>query len=563
MTWFIVPDSTYDNMKFDYYHTTGGSSWIVRVYSRFYDTANADKRQFTFGGVFNNWATIAGFDTVSFPIRGLMLQASDPATSVMEIKLYGDPVAEGHPILPIPATMAGDPGKYFFGFSDLYPNQQWDEAGWSIRWMGFTDYVDTCVFCLPAAHNYVFSKFQNDLTSKWVPTLAAGRKIHSYHEQASEAFKYTPGEDGRNSKDIPKGSDSLSYANWINQYRLAFASVTNFNPEYYEIGNEDPADWVDNLRYHSPGVLLQKWKAGAAGARAAKPTVKVIGGALPYLDSMYLKGMFFLNYLSGDPWPVDVIGINDYTTSNGGQHEDGTDGVSPEQGKVLSRWTPFRSFVQRYALGNEIQQMEFGWDTSSSDYNVRPIEGVKNETIKARLYVRHWGWLAASKIWRGYVYTNRMQGGVNFGTSGFEYVTDSSGIPVTRATESFFHLATTTNENTGFNAWPDVMVDHDSTGISVLRFSHATDPDSVLYWVWRGTLIGGTTYNYKLNLGIYPDGNVTRSVIVSGDKNGVQTTLVPSGVTVIIPDVNEAVQFIRAKKRQFRPRYNSRYTLNP
>lgn len=559
MTWFLVLDSTYENMKLDYYHTTGGSSWIVRVYSKFNDTSTADRRTFYFGGVFNNWATVSGLDTVSFPIRGMMLQASDPATSVMELKLYGDGVALGSPILPSPVPMAGDPGKYLYGISDLYPDQTYDDAGWSVRWMSFTDYVDTCVFCLPTNHNYVFSKFQNDLTSKFNPTIAAGRKIHPYYEQASEAFKYSPGEGGRNSKDIPKGSDSLDPASWINQYRLSAASVSNFDPEYIEIGNEDPADWVDNLRYHSPGVLLTKWKQAAAGARSAKPTIKVIGGALPYLDTMYLKGMWFLNYLSGDPWPVDGIAINDYTTSSGGQHVDGTDGVSPEQGNVTNRWKAAKSFVDRYNIGLELWQTEFGWDTTETSYNVRPIVGVKNETIKAWLYGRHWFRVAAAGVHRAFAYTNRMQGGVSFGTAGWEYVVeDPPGVFTLHPTELYWHLETIANEISGFWGWPEIIQEGDSTGITVFRMLGVGN-DSVLIIPVRGTLLGATTYNYKVNLGFYPDGNFTRSVIVNGTKRGVQTTLVPDGVTVTVPTVHEGVQFLRGKRRSFRPRYASRY----
>lgn len=560
--WWLVMDSTYENMKIDYYHTTGASSWIVRVYSDGWDTATADKREFRFSGVFNSLATISQLDTVSFPIRLIRFEASSAESSVMELYVYGDAVNIGSTYLPVSGTWPSDPGKYFYGFSDLYPNQQYDDAGWSIRWMGYMDYVDTSLFTAWNAHTYVFSKFQNDLTDKWAPTLAAGRKIHPYYEQASEDYKYTPGVGGRNSKDIPIGYDSLDIDSWINQYRVAAAAVTNFSLEYYEVGNEDQADWVDNLRYHSPGVLLTKWKAGAAGARSADPDVKVIGGALTYLDTSFLKGMYLLNKFSGDAWPVDAIGINDYNTTGGGQQIPGTDGVSPEQGRVITRWGGLKTFVEKYFPGNEVHQMEGGYDTATSSYNVPTISGTYREKTKAQWNLRHWLWMASAQMHRMFIYTARHQGGVDFGTTGFEYVVESPpGVFTTQPSDSYYYYATFANEIAGYNAWPQILVNGDSTGISVFKFTHLTNPDSVLFAVVKGTHSNSTTSNYVLNMGVLPLNGVTRSVLSAPNTRGTQTTLSNNYMSVTIPTVDETVQFIRVLKAPFTPLFRIRQRI--
>lgn len=557
---WVVLDSTYNDVKIDYFHTTGTSNWIVRVYSDNWDTAAADKRQFTFTGVFNDTATVSQTDTVSFPIRLLRFETAVFSSGVTELFIYGDAVSNGSTYLPTPGIWPSDPGKYFYGFSDLYPNQTYDDVGWSVRWMGYTHYVDTSLYTPWNAHTYVFSKFQNDLTDKWGPTTLAGRTIHPYYTGPSIAFRYSPGNE-EHSKDIPIGYDSLDEVSWTNVYRLAAAAVTHFDLDYYEIGNEDAAWWVDNLRYHSPAVLLTKWKAGAAGARSANPLVKVIGGPQPFVDTSYLKAMYLLNKFSGDPWPVDAIAINDYNTNAGGQHISTSDGVSPEQGRVFTKWSLLKTLVEGRFPGNEVQQMEFGYDTASSPYNVRTIEGTYKEKTKAQWNMRHWLWLASAQMHRGFLYTNRHQGGVDFGTTGWEAVVeDPPTVFTTVPTDSYYYYATFANEIAGYNAWPTVMVNGDSSGVSVFRYTHASNADSVLYAVVRGTTVGGYQVNYKLHLGAYTTGDVIRSVLSAPLRRGTQTTITPSVNTVTIPLVDETVTFIRMKKNPYRPRYGSRYT---
>lgn len=536
MVFWLALDSAYRNIRIDYFHGFGGSNWTVTLY----DSLRNNSRKYIFNGVYNNTATVKGTADTPFPVRFIRFEASDPSSDVREIYLYGDAVAMCSPIRPAYAPAPGDPGKYFQGFGSLYPNQQHDDAGWSLRWQQDMNYVDTCVKCLPNLHTYVFSKFQNDYTDSYKPAKDAGRKWTPYMAGPSRAFMFTNTE----SKDIPHGADSLNPVSWINQYRVAYAYVKKFDLEEIEVGNEDDAKWVNNLRYHSPAVKVQKMRQGYYGAKHAKPSVQVVNGALTGWDTVYLKAQLFESYLkcgSMDSAFFDRINFNHYSTTGGEQHKSGTRGVSPEQDRVYEKTIAIRRTRDRWFPGKAIQWSEFGYDSLNSNYSVPDIPGVANRGItKANWVIRSFEIGAAAKWDRMYQYTERDQGGGDFGTSGFEYVgKDQQGRYQTYPNRLYWYMTCRAIRLQNYNAWPEVIRNGGDTGLWVLRYSHVSN-DSVVYSFWMGT-----SNNSKESVIIDLSGAMSATLVTmtEGVKAGMEKGLtVKEGRATVVAD--ESVQYI-------------------
>jgi hypothetical protein len=556
MVFWLALDSAYEDLKLDYWHGFGASSWSVT----FYDSTLTQSRAYSFSGVFSSLATMPGQpDTISFLTRFVRISTSDPSSDVRELYLYGDPVVKCLPIRATPAAAPTDPGKYFWGFGDTYPNLQYNDAGWSIRWQQDMFYIDTCTVCAPDNHNYVFSKFQNDLTTVFTPEIAAGRILSPYLAGPSRAFMFVVSDN--NSKDIPHGADSTLASSWINTYRMANAYVTAFDLEEIEIGNEDDATWVDVKRYHRPEAKQQKLRQGYYGAKAAKPTVRVINGAMIRLDTTYLTGMQFLSYLtygSMDSVFYDVANFNHYSTTSGGQGGSNTDGVSPEQDRIYDKLTAVRNWRDYWQPGKRVYWSEFGYDSLNSNYNVPDISGVANRGItKANWVLRSWLLAAAARVDRAYQYTARDQGGGDFGTTGFEQVIESPPTVFSTVPNRLYYWMTCLSIRIqNFKAWPTVVANGDSTGVWCLEFEHTTDTDSLFFSLHKGTHSNSTTSDYVLNIP-----GVQTAVLVtpaSGDKDGTTTTLTPGPGTVTIPSVTETPQFLLVTVSEAVPASNRR-----
>jgi hypothetical protein len=542
MVWEVALDSAYEDMKLDYYHGFGTSNWTVT----FYDSTRTQSRQYSFSGVFLSTATMAGQpDTISFLTRFIRFSTTDPSSDVRELYIYGDPVVKCGAIRATSASAPTDPGKHFMGFGDAYPNLQYNDAGWSIRWQQDMFYIDTCTVCDPDEHTYVYSKFQNDYTSVFVPTIAAGQKISNYTAGPSRAFMFEVS--NNNSKDIAIGADSSLAASWVNQYRMANAYVDSFDHEEIEIGNEDDATWVDEKRYHRPEIKQQKMRQGYYGAKTAKPTVRVINGALIGLDTTYIKAQQYygyLNYGSMDSVFFDVINFNHYSTTSGGQGGSNTDGVSPEQDRIYDKMSALVSWRNYWLPGKRIYWSEFGYDSLNSNYNVPDISGVSHRGItKARWVMRSFELAAAAHIDRAYQYTARDQGGGDFGTTGIEYVLESPpGVFTTQPNLLYWHLTCRAYRIQNFKGWPTIVDNGDSTSEWCLKYEHMTSSDSLFYSVWKGTHSNSTTSDYVINI----PGVLTATLVTpaSGDKDGTTSSLSIDGDNVTVPTVDEGVQYI-------------------
>lgn len=82
----------------------------------------------------------------------------------------------------------------------------------------------------------------------------------------------------------------------------------------------------------------------------------------------------------------------------------------------------------------------------------------------------------------------------------------------------------------------------DSTGVTVTRYDHKTNPSLKVYYVVRGTYDGSVSKNYSVNVG-----KATKAVLVTfevGKEEGTRTELPVKGGAVVVPVVNEAPQYI-------------------
>jgi hypothetical protein len=588
MEWWIVLDSTYQNMKLDYYHSTGPSSWTVKVYS-------ADKlssQTFTFSGVFASWATVTNFHTVAFPIRYIFFSATDPQTGVMEMKIYGDAVAEAANILPpTDVVQPLDPGIKFQGvgsLDDKDTNYMRNIAGsWRLTGSAFTfSHTPGAAWGAMPLH----MQFYGDLKARKL-TFFKDRNIESqlYIGGASitTCGTCTAGDgfvalsNATNiRKDIPPGSDSTLTLNWSKNHGRMWRALSHLYGsntsstlaadysitgttltagqnvlKYYEIGNEDNKTWIPLpltlAAYHNPKVLLAKLKVAYDSIKASDGNAKVILGATTYIDTTLWKGMWFLNYwnYNGAPFPADGIAFNQYIHDGYSGQPKGINtnsAISPERFRIYDHLNNTQAFMGRYFPGFELRWTEFGYATDAgSNYNVVSIGGLSTQDVKAMFGIRTLELAAATGLDRMYWYWYNHDNTTDFGTmemltfnfgGGGEY-TGSTRLPI------WYRYAVRYNTHKNYNGWATMLANGDSTSNYVTVKTHLTNPDSALVAFWKGSSNGSTSTNYTLPI----EGIQTATLVTMGtnDSVGTKTVLTVVNGQVVIPTVTEAVQYVQ------------------
>lgn len=588
MQWYIVLDSTYNDMKIDYYVTSGMTDWVVKVYG---EDSVANRRTFAMSGAFPaQWKTITQLDTVSFPIRFIYFRTTEPSSNVMELKIYGDAAAIGTNILPTPASATPDPGIKFQGVGSLDDKDtvymRYTAGSWRITGVAFA-YSHTpgaAWGAMPIVANYY-----GDLKARKL-TFFKNRNIESILYIAGSSITrcqtclvgdtYNKKADSTNwKKDIAPGSDSTLVASWAtNHARMwkALAHLYSNNPEstlapdysvsgttltagqdvlmYYEIGNEDNKTWGVGANamtaYHSPMVMLAKLRAAYDSIKSVNVNAKVILGALPWMDMQWWKGMWFLNYWNygSKNFPADGIAFNQYLHSGGfGQPKEGvTNGVTPGQFKVRERLDSLDQFGDIYLPGREKRWHEFGYTPDAdSHYDVSAYGPWSAEEVKANWGVDVLEMAALTRIDRVVWYWQLPDGaGVDFDGMAMVDENFDGGGAYTGSTPRpvYYWYATRKILHDNFNARATAISYGDSTGMNVTYKTHLTDNDSLLVYLRMATRSNSTTTDYEI-----PINNVLSATLVTmanGDMDGVRTTLTPVNGRVTVSSITEAPSYV-------------------
>lgn len=519
--------------------------------------------------------------------------ASGTADNFNEVRIYGTNLGPAPSLYPTHVEQSYDPGKYLQGFGKLYPDTTFMRAGWSWRDQNDMRYMDT----LHANGNgkvLTINIFGNHADLFHYPAKRNGIKMHSYFSGPRQFYTIGPSYTN-DTKDMPPGADSTQLSSWTttdstyygyvaklgNNTSASLAGYTFINcppgaglglltDGTIEVGNEDEARWVDGLRFHRPLVKLMKVKAGYNGAKRADPTIQVIAGALTGIDTSYMKAIWFENLLAFKtkvvPW--DVMATNHYCTNSGVQASPGSDGISPEQNRLLQQMQGVVRVRDRLNEGR-LYLTEGGYDVfDGSDYDVPPISGQTREQTKAYWVMRMYEITAAAKWDRFYQYTERNLGGGNFSTTGFNMVlhclqkpvdtlpsymipyvepdkVNSNDVYITVPLDLYWYMALRAQKMSNYHGWPEILQNGDSTGIWALKYTHLTSPDSVLVSFWSGTH-NNSTGTCVITLPGYTIQGATKYHAVVGNEAGTATPLSPAGDHVSA-GFDESVQHILMK----------------
>jgi hypothetical protein len=452
----------------------------------------------------------------------------------------------------------------------------------------------------------VFSEGGNSEELTYKPAKRNGRKQWPYFSNIRKAFEDPLGNIQRKDILPLADSTQLSSWVYVERMHFIAAAWFGFNTsvntsgyavsnipgaergrgyfDYIEIGNEDGQWWNGPNKFSSPRVQYLKLQAGYNGAKAADPNIKVIAGAATGLLPARFRAYFFVNYWyyqkSASEFPADGFAFNEYATTAGGQHGSSPpyDGVSPEAFELRRKLDSNIAIRNQMFPGKEMFCTEFGYDgyaygvsgsdldttVHNSNYNVPAIAGQTRDQTKSYWVMRWYEHLAGAGWDRAIQYSQRSLAGGDFATTGFSYDIALPGNPSTYLpaymqqflgsrwttggccstlpSDMYWYMTCRAYRFRNFNARAATLVNGDSTGVWLQRYTHATDSDSLVYSIWMGTSNNSSTSNYQFSIP-----NVATATLVTpalGDKDGSTTVLNITGNTVTVPTVNEGVQYI-------------------
>lgn len=598
---FELGDSCYNKIKIQYWHGFGPSSWTVRCY----DSNRVLIGTYGFTGVFSTTGTMPGSpDTMSKPCRFIEFQ-TEPGSDVRELYIYGDKVAKCSPVLPVrPANVKADPGLLQGGSSidDKDTTYLKRSDGVSI----YSSYrLPTAEFYFAYDHtvsNYLlqpfgFNQFGGTIDARKLTFYKSrGIPVQFYINGASlksiagltSANDFSTKSQTNNKKDIPPGSDSTVYGNWANtgrtwklmSYLYGPNTSATLTPDYvfsgtspttagqnkvavFEIGNEDNKTWVDMAAYHSTFVMLKKLKMAYDSIKSVSPNAQVFLGALPWADTTWWRSLYFNWYweYGNTPFPADGFCFNQYLSdAYGGQPKDinSNSAVSPEQFRVKEMITNLRDFMNRTFGNVKLHWTEVGFATSStSNYDIHAVTGFADSIVQANMMIRTFerAAMVPNGVDQIYSYFHTSDGSGDFGSM-YAVIENFEPPPSYAYTGStrrplWWWFSTRMNLLKDFKGWTTTITDGDSTGVTVTRYDHKTDPLKKVYYIVRGTYNGTTTSNHVVNVGNAASANLI--TMAYGQENGTSTPLTITGGNVTVSTVTEGPQYIQVTLNQSVP----------
>lgn len=588
-------DSCYDNIKIEFFNEFATTNWTVTMY----DSNRVQLATYSFSRGFQgsggNYGTMAGIpDTISKPVRFIWFTVSDPTnTDLRQFRIYGDPIAKCSKVKPDPvATVRPDPGIAFMGGSaidDKDTNYLKLSNGDPLYWIyrdprnvfytaynqdgtfsnqpfSFTFYGDINLrkYNFMKYHGVVVQNYYNGSCILTIPPTDSSASFNT--KSASNNFK-----------DIPVASDSTVYGNWVNTGRM-WKAVTHLfgrntsstlTPDYkvygtnttpgqnkvsvIEVGNEDNKTWQGLTGYHSPEVLLSKLKIAYDSIKNVDPTMKVYLGATFFADSMFLKAMYWWNYwkYGSKSLPMDGFCFNQYlSTAYGGQPQGGGgySAISPEQWQTTGRMILMGRFRDSILPGRGIEWTESGFALSSgSNYDVHAVTGIADSLVMANMFIRTVERVAAAPNCIDAIFNYFQTGDGSSDFNSMAVVTEQflgGGGSYSGSVRHpiWWWIATRGQTLKNYKGWSTMLIDGDSTGVTISRYDHLTEATQKVYHVVRGTYNGTTNTNYVVNV---PNAlNATLITMAYNDENGVPTSLSVAGGQVTIPTVNEGSQYL-------------------
>jgi hypothetical protein len=274
--------------------------------------------------------------------------------------------------------------------------------------------------------------------------------------------------------------------------------------QYVENGNEEDGWWAGASAYSSPYQFAAQCSADydghqgklgdTFGIKNADKNAKLVmaGLARPAVDYIRAMKAWADAHRNGD-FPVDVINIHTYSNQLGGQGDNMTIGISPEQDKLREKMHEFVDYRNRYLPKQEVWLTEFGYDTHPAAVQRAPAIGKTSaEEVQARWLLRSYLAVAAAGFDRAAQYMLRdvsTTSTTKFDTSGF---VGPKGDWTPKP--SWYYTYTLKNCLTGMRYAGDV----ESGDKKVWIYKFRSDDGKGAYVLWCPTSDNSTVKNYVL-----------------------------------------------------------------
>ena len=551
---YILFDNYYNGVNFDVWQVGGGGTFFITILTDDNDNKMLVNNYLDAGdslgtytleiGGFNVWThvNLAAYSNV----RGLRIRCldyDDKNAQNYEFRLYGDSQSVAPTIYRTPTIVANpDPGKYFHGIGAL-DNVRMDlmrKMGWSQRISYFGAIFDSAVHtnATPIGSPSLVYKLDNNgynafRTRVFDSALYYGIKTRVYIVGAttrnlsvalSATYDYANWSNANNYKNIEVGADSVSKSSWAGDARKWYmftalygtntsADLTGYiihgapttagqgGMDVAEIDNEVSKDWpaggVDVAIAHAqPSVVFTRMDTVYWKVKEADPNMRVVVPALTYLDTVYVKALFFENWLrygTSRQAPWDGFGFNLYLNSL----YDGQNGVDADTAITAGRWRLIERLQAFNILMNKLFPNQSTYDITESSggasnditaspHNVGTVAGKTDKEIMADNTWRHKKHFQIGGS--GYLNTYFYYWYGHDGSYVFDFMAatdqNASFVDTLRIVGKVLTQQTTTETN--YTGWANMVTNGDSTGTYVC-YQNAVTGTNKLYSVWRET----------------------------------------------------------------------------
>jgi hypothetical protein len=363
-------------------------------------------------------------------------------------------------------------------------------------------------------------------------TKSGGHIKYLSQSEAAQNFIYLGGSSAQTKKYIPIGSNPEIDTSWLglaNQYQKLIGlygtrkqSVNAVNGDttsgqstmdIFEWDNE-PNRWWNVDYYHSPRAYYKAIKAVYEKGKSADEKAKIYAGALPGIDTVYWKAVYFCHYLENGltPFPADGFNFNMYL-NDGTQQREGTVGVSPEVYKLYDKVKQLLDFFNRH-FGKPVQWTEFGYAVDpESPYDAPNRTEQANWTLRLKAITQ-----AVPFIQRMYYYAFFEDGTTPFNSMGL--VMDSSDWKTAIPYPVSYALAQELYIERNAPWFSEIIRNGGDTGLWVTKKGNLLKmwhPSGQVNYSLPAT---SKVYKFKNNSWL-PDSTVTNSVTVDGSMTWV------------------------------------------
>ena len=259
--------------------------------------------------------------------------------------------------------------------------------------------------------------------------------------------------------------------------------------DIFEWDNE-PNGWWKGDYYHSPLQYYKAMKAVYTQGKLADPSAKIYAGALPGIDTVYWKAVYFAHFIEAGlaPFPADGFNFNMYL-NDAGRQQAGDKGLSPEAFGIHTVIIRLQDFFNRH-FGKPVQWTEFGYSTDDvSEYDVDPIGNKTDRQVAADFALRLKAVVQSVRfIDRMYYYAFFEDGTAPFNS--MSLFRDSSDWKTVIPYPAAYALAQELYIERNAPWFSEIVKNGGDTGVWVTRKGN-------LYKIWKGSA-NGTTGTYTL-----------------------------------------------------------------